>query len=170
MGAILNLWAGMTGAIMPYALSTPPETNDWLLCDGQVLDEDSPHQVLRAKLIADGMIYGDDGDGNPKIPDLRGEFIRGLDAGRGVDAGRTLGSAQGSQNREHGHTLTLQRSKGEPGTDMPPVNAGNNTLPFNANGMVVDYTVDTTSNSAIVQSGGAEARPRNVALNFIIKT
>lgn len=28
------------------------------------------------------------------VPDLRGEFLRGLDDGRGIDAGRVLGSAQ----------------------------------------------------------------------------
>lgn len=34
-------------------------------------------------------------DGTNGTPDLRGEFIRGLDSGRGVDSGRTLGSSQG---------------------------------------------------------------------------
>ena len=33
-------------------------------------------------------------NGSSGTPDLRGEFIRGLDSGRGVDAGRTLGSWQ----------------------------------------------------------------------------
>jgi hypothetical protein len=34
-------------------------------------------------------------NGTSGTPDLRGEFIRGLDSGRGVDTGRVLGSAQG---------------------------------------------------------------------------
>ena len=38
-------------------------------------------------------------DGNSGRPDLRGEFIRGLDAGRGVDTGRTLASIQGDAIR-----------------------------------------------------------------------
>lgn len=33
-------------------------------------------------------------DGTSGTPDLRGEFVRGLDNGRGVDTGRTLGSWQ----------------------------------------------------------------------------
>lgn len=42
-----------------------------------------------------GEIYGA-GDGNTtfNLPDLRGEFIRGLDNGRGIDSGRVLGSKQ----------------------------------------------------------------------------
>ncbi|MFZ2255866.1 MAG: hypothetical protein WAW59_02445 [Patescibacteria group bacterium] len=33
-------------------------------------------------------------DGTPGTPDLRGEFVRGLDMGRSIDTGRTLASAQ----------------------------------------------------------------------------
>ena len=38
-------------------------------------------------------------DGTNGTPDLRGEFIRGVDSGRGLDAGRTLGSPQGDAIR-----------------------------------------------------------------------
>lgn len=41
----------------------------------------------------------DEADGTGGTPNLRGEFIRGLDNGRGIDVGRTLNSAQkGSLN------------------------------------------------------------------------
>lgn len=40
-------------------------------------------------------------------PDLRGEHIRGWDAGRGVDVGRVLLSAQASQVQQHTHTLIV---------------------------------------------------------------
>ena len=40
------------------------------------------------------------------LPDLRGEFIRGLDAGRGVDSGRALGSFQADEIKAHTHTIT----------------------------------------------------------------
>jgi hypothetical protein len=33
-------------------------------------------------------------DGGGGRPDLRGEFVRGLDSGRGVDAGRVRGTPQ----------------------------------------------------------------------------
>jgi hypothetical protein len=40
------------------------------------------------------------------VPEMRGEFVRGLDDGRGVDAGRALGSAQAQQLLQHAHGVT----------------------------------------------------------------
>ncbi|WP_342361408.1 tail fiber protein [Terrarubrum flagellatum] len=40
------------------------------------------------------------------IPDLRGEFIRGWDDGKGIDSGRAIGSTQASQNLAHTHGVT----------------------------------------------------------------
>lgn len=37
---------------------------------------------------------GDEGAGNFRLPESRGEFLRGWDHGRGVDAGRVIGSLQ----------------------------------------------------------------------------
>ena len=48
-----------------------------------------------------------------RLQDRRGEFVRGFDHGRGVDAGRILGSAQAADNVSHGHTV-----------DPPAVNSG----------------------------------------------
>lgn len=49
------------------------------------------------------------GDGSTtfRIPDLRGEFIRGFDDGRGADTGRGIGTYQASQNLAHSHGGTL---------------------------------------------------------------
>ena len=44
-------------------------------------------------------------NGTSGTPDLRGEFIRGLDSGRGVDAGRVLSSAQVDILKSHMHVL-----------------------------------------------------------------
>ena len=44
-------------------------------------------------------------DGNGGRPDLRGEFVRGLDRGRGVDVGRTLATAQADIFKSHTHAL-----------------------------------------------------------------
>jgi microcystin-dependent protein len=48
------------------------------------------------------------GDGSTtfRIPDLRGEFIRGFDDGRGADAGRGIGTFQDGQLLSHGHAVT----------------------------------------------------------------
>ena len=46
-------------------------------------------------------------NGTNGTPDLRGEFIRGLDDGRGIDTGRVLASAQAGANAAHTHTINV---------------------------------------------------------------
>ncbi len=41
------------------------------------------------------------------LPDLRGEFIRGVDDSRGVDSGRSIRSTQAAANDQHTHTITV---------------------------------------------------------------
>ena len=87
---VLALARVPAGMVMHFAGSAAPD--GWLACDG------SP--VARADYAdlfsAIGTVYGaGDGSTTFNLPDLRGEFLRGLDSGRGVDANRTLGSAQG---------------------------------------------------------------------------
>lgn len=88
--------------------------------------------------------------------DLRGEFIRGLDSGRGVDASRTLASAQSDLLKSHAHTFTALNSGGGVGASTFAANAGPGT------GGAVTATTDAT--------GGAETRPRNVALLYCVKS
>lgn len=151
MSKILEFWQGMTGTVLPYALTAAPA--GWMICDGAVLASgDAP--TLRQKLIDDGSPYGDDGAGNPKLPDLRGEFIRGLDNGRGVDPGRALGAAQTDAFKAHQHPISTVYNAGNGGT--PQLTWGDGT-----------GTVTELNASSI---GGDETRPRNVAMNHIIKT
>jgi len=49
-------------------------------------------------------------NGSNGTPDLRGEFIRGLDSGRGVDGSRTLASAQDFDWKSFSITDTLKNS------------------------------------------------------------
>ena len=89
------------GMVMAYAAATAP--TGWSECDGTTLS-----RVTEAALFAViGTTYGA-GNGSTTFnkPDLRGEFIRGWDHGRGVDTGRAIGTAQGSQNLAHTHTGT----------------------------------------------------------------
>ena len=44
------------------------------------------------------------------LPDLRGEFIRGFDDGRGIDTGRNINEAQGSQFGQHLHSFSASLS------------------------------------------------------------
>ncbi len=74
----------------------PAAPSGWMLCNGAAIS-----RTVYARLFAAiGTLYGP-GDGSTTfaLPDLRGEFIRGWDAGRGVDSGRTLGSHQGDAIR-----------------------------------------------------------------------
>ena len=73
------------GAIVYYPASTIPF--GWMECDGRSLDKNTYASLFAIV----GYTYG--GSGNTfKLPDLRGEFIRGWDHGRGVDENRVLGS------------------------------------------------------------------------------
>lgn len=94
------------------------------------------------------------------IDDLRGEFPRGWDDGRGVDAGRQLRSAQAQGIQSHQHPLGLSTSSDfytdYGATRLYTVKSSGSYL----NGM---------SNSLGGATGGAETRPRNVALLACIK-
>ncbi len=81
------------GAIMPYAGSTAPP--GWVLCDGTQYDGTLPEFTRLFDAV--GLTFG--GSGNMfNVPDLRGQFLRGLDPSGTIDpngASRTLGSMQG---------------------------------------------------------------------------
>lgn len=75
------------GTIVYYPAETIPI--GWLECNGQSLNKNTYTNLFNVI----GYRYGGSGD-LFKIPDLRGEFIRGWDNGRGVDVDRSLGSNQ----------------------------------------------------------------------------
>ena len=86
------------GAVIDYALKTPPP--GWLLCFAQVLLANTPYTTLRTALINDEFPYGQDGSGNPKLPDARGCVVAGWDNMGGSGAGRltiSFGSIAGTQ-------------------------------------------------------------------------
>jgi hypothetical protein len=125
-------------------LETAPE--GYLKCNGAAFDVDKYPE------LAEGYPSG-------VLPDLRGEFIRGWDDGRGVDTGRKILSAQQSQNLEHDHYTVVHRS----GTGL--------SSPVTANGTRAIHT-NNGSNPLDVKTGLAgadEARPRNVAFLYIVR-
>jgi len=124
-----------------------------------------------------GTTYGG-GDGSTtfNLPDLRGEFVRGLDDGRGVDTSRTLGSSQadatalpdtaftGSTNTAGNHDHSYATNQGTGGGQG---GGGADTGSRNA----TTNQAGSHSHSVTINGGGdAETRPRNVALLACIKT
>jgi microcystin-dependent protein len=80
------------GKISMFARSTAP--SGYLKCNGAAISR----TTYEALFSAIGTTFGaGDGSTTFNIPDLRGEFIRGWDDARGVDAGRAFGSYQDSQ-------------------------------------------------------------------------
>lgn len=91
------------------------------------------------------------GDGNTtfNLPDVRGEFLRGWDDGRGIDVGRVLGSNQAGELQSHTHS-----------SPRASVNIAAQSGP---NGYYA-YPDGTTG-----ATGGGETRPRNLAFLVCIK-
>tara|TARA_R110000772_G_scaffold143235_1_gene252752 strand:- start:20898 stop:24236 length:3339 start_codon:yes stop_codon:yes gene_type:complete len=77
------------GLVGMYAVATPPA--GWLETDGSTISR-TTYSDLFAII---GTVFGaGDGSTTFEIPDMRGEFPRGWDNGRGTDSGRVFGSAQ----------------------------------------------------------------------------
>lgn len=106
--------------------------------------------------------------------EMRGEFIRILDNGRGVDSGRTMGSAQSEAFGSHTHTatLTLNKTLGGGGSTTGTWNqAATGGPPITAT-HIMDATAQPTLSGGtltVASSGGAETRPRNIAVNVFLK-
>lgn len=77
----------------------------WLECDGSAVTA-----VDHPELVAH--LTGNPAAASAVLPDFRGEFIRGWDHGRGLDAGRALWSGQGQSNLSHTHTTSGLSSAG----------------------------------------------------------
>lgn len=96
---VLALARVPAGMVMHFAGASAP--SGWLVCDGSAVARADYADLFSAI----GTVYGaGDGSTTFNLPDLRGEFLRGLDSGRGVDADRALGSVQGEAYKSHTHT------------------------------------------------------------------
>ncbi len=149
------------GDIAFIAYNTIPD--GWMECNGSAISRTTFVELFN-KI---GTTYGAGDESTTfNLPDLRGEFIRGWDHGRGVDSGRALGSEQFDAFQGHWHT-TYQEA-GVPPTNVPTVS---NSL-FGANNKGVNNQVirDPITNTVNgTPRTASETRPRNVALVPIIK-
>ena len=149
------------GAVNTFAMNVAP--TGWLACDGSTVSRTTYSGLFTVV----GTTYGS-GDGSTtfKVPDLRGEFVRGWDDGRGVDTGRSFASAQADEFKSHRHVGGNPDSAGGSfyGLATPP---NSTSTPFNrdaqTSGMVTNFSYNTSL------TGGSETRPRNLALLYCIK-
>lgn len=129
------------GAVAHFAMSTAP--SGWLKANGALVSR----TTYAALFAAIGTTFGaGDGATTFKLPDLRGEFLRGWDDGRGVDAGRVMGSWQADEFKSHSHTVAQGSTAGSVASFM-----------------------DATGTTQTQATGGAETRPRNIAMLACIK-
>ena len=153
--------AAHSGMIAYFARNAAPA--GWLKANGAAVSR----TTYAALFAAIGTTFGT-GDGSTtfNLPDLRGEFLRSWDDGRGVDAGRAFGTRQADELKAHKHTLT-----NEYGTVVSRFVAHTDENP---EGVDAQNIINAPANRAhtylsINNTGGNETRPRNIALLACIK-
>lgn len=147
------------GTIDFFANSTAP--TGYLAASGQAVSRTQYPELFAAI----GTTYGaGDGSTTFNLPDLRGEFVRGLDGGRGVDPGRTIGSAQAHDWKGFSQTNTLHNTYSY---SHGPVNMGKSTSTHIGNLFIGYWSAPAAALGTMWD--GSEIRPRNVALLACIK-
>ncbi|HFU7940651.1 TPA: phage tail protein [Escherichia coli] len=157
------------GVPVPWPSATPP--TGWLKCNGAAFSAEEYPELAKA--------YPTN-----KLPDLRGEFIRGWDDGRGMDTGRAILSAQGDAIRNiYGEFKTVNTEnysiwesvdsfKGA----VVPLNPSTNNSYFS---LIRSMVIERTDGSVYPKVIGLDAsrivptanenRPRNIAFNYIVR-
>lgn len=155
------------GTILATGRTSAP--SGYLMCDGS--------SVLRASypdlFTAIGTAFGAADGTHFNVPDLRGQFLRGVDQGTGRDpnaasrtamssggnTGNNVGSIQGYEIQSHTHSLNAGSGGGI--FVVNPSGSGGN---YGGGGILSGDALYATA------TGGAETRPINAYVNFIIKT
>jgi microcystin-dependent protein len=139
----------------------------WLLCDGAAVSRTTYANLFAAVGINFG---GGDGIGTFNLPDLRGRFARGLDHGAGIDpdnATRTIGSLQDDAMQPITGTISgIQALAAHGATGV--MTAADTGLTANFPGGTPSFNV--TFDSAKQVRTSTETRPKNLAVNYIIKS
>ncbi|SFN66714.1 phage tail protein [Xenorhabdus japonica] len=143
----LGLLEGSTlpvGVPVPWPSEIPPE--GWFQCNGDLFDREKYPKLALAYPSG-------------RLPDLRGEFIRGWSDGRDVDVGRTLLSSQNDLLKAHDHFFS--QTWGATGFDKT---SGGYLVGADVGGSVTNARSIPTNSF-----GGIETRPRNIAFNYIVR-
>ena len=145
-----------TASVFAMATSTVP--SGYLECNGAAVSR-STYADLFAAI---GTTYGaGNGSSTFNVPDMRGEFLRGWDNGRGVDSSRTLGSSQDDQLQNHTHLLPVRDTN---------FTCDNQGAPCTATDLRGDSYSKESRNYGNTGDFGSETRPRNIAMMYVIKT
>ncbi|HIA9866672.1 TPA: phage tail protein [Escherichia coli] len=156
------------GAPVPWPSETPP--TGWLKCNGAAFSAEEYPELAKA--------YPTN-----KLPDLRGEFIRGWDDSRGIDTGRSLLSGQAATfirtalQDYYGYDLNTNVKVGIAfATADSVITVGNPANPKAGNNS--DYVPASADNSITGTQRTAEdnftgawisMRPRNLSFNYIVR-
>ena len=179
-----------TGSVFCIAANTVP--TGYVKCNGASYSRTGTYAALFAII---GTTYGGSGS-NFNVPDLRGEFVRGFDDSRGVDSGRNINDPQGGQNASHNHSISASGTTSNPtptltgdvrrisegyraqgtasGVFTKELDGNNNITGASSTSAVAGFSMDATHTHTVSVSGtsgsqGSEARPRNIAMLYIIK-
>lgn len=145
-----QLKSELVGEVAFFARSTPP--SGWLKANGAAVSR----TTYAALFDAIGTTFGvGDGRTTFNLPDLRGEFIRGLDDGRNIDGGRGLGTVQVDAIKTHTITVPNSGFEGRVQGSWFYAESGNGN--------------NNQRENTITYNGENETRPRNVALLACIK-
>lgn len=169
------------GAIQFFAMASAP--TGWLQADGANVSR-TTYATLFAAL---GTLYGvGDGATTFGLPDMRGQFARGVDDGRGLDIARVMGSDQTDAMEQHSHHNGVAFQSAETaayaacgsmsnpigavrratGVDLNPVLSGVTSGVIDSSGVITNPSFGATSSC---KSPSTETRPTNVALYGCIK-
>lgn len=148
------------GTIAPFAGGTAPE--GWLLCNGQAYSRTTYKALFDALGGASSPWGSGDGSTTFTLPDFRGRFLRG--AGTSGIYSTTLANVQADQFQGHWHELHIYREQhpNGAGSTEDQFTGPNTTL----NDYVKSPVTDTVNGTPRT---GAETRPANVGVNYIIK-
>lgn len=131
------------GGVISWPSATAPA--GWLECNGQIFDQQENPKLFQVL-------------GKNSVPDYRGLFLRGWAHGSGTydpDSQRTIGSIQNDELKSHQHNYRTRRDQ-----------SGSSQAAW----FWDEAGPQGYRNMQVEATGGAETRPKNVAVMYIIKT
>lgn len=147
------------GVPVPWPLATPPV--GWFRCNGATFSATAYPQLAKAYPSL-------------KLPDLRGEFIRGWDGGRNVDAGRELLSWQKGSYLLQEALANVDRvvqfsvnDIGLLGWDATENNGDAPRARSTADSGISTWNATARGGTGMQYLG--YSRPRNIAFNYIVR-